>query len=66
MGELLKQSIVVDNRAGAGTAIGTTIAARAPADGYTLVLGSLSRAISPRLYRQPEFTTRSRTSRRSA
>ena len=56
MGELLKQSVIVDNRAGAGTTIGTTIAARAPADGYTLVLGSLSsHAISPHLYRQPGY-----------
>ena len=56
MGELLKQSIVVDNRAGAGTTIGTTLAAKAAPDGYTLVLGSLSsHAISPHLYRQPGY-----------
>ena len=56
MGEILKQSIVVDNRAGAGTTIGTTIAAKSAPDGYTLVLGSLSsHAISPHLYRQPGY-----------
>jgi tripartite-type tricarboxylate transporter receptor subunit TctC len=56
MGEILKQSVIVDNRGGAGTTIGTALAAKAPGDGYTLVLGSLSsHAISPHLYRQPGY-----------
>jgi tripartite-type tricarboxylate transporter receptor subunit TctC len=40
MGEALGQSIVIDNRAGAGGNIGATVAAKAPADGYTLLMGS--------------------------
>lgn len=44
------QPVVVDNRPGAGTTIGTALAAKAPADGYTIVLGSLaSHAVSPHL-----------------
>lgn len=44
--EDLKQQIVVDNRPGAGAAIGAEIAARAAPDGYTLFLPSSSNAIN--------------------
>lgn len=40
LGRELSQSIVVDNRPGAGTTIASDLVARAPADGYTLLLGS--------------------------
>ncbi|QIL79069.1 tripartite tricarboxylate transporter substrate binding protein [Diaphorobacter sp. HDW4A] len=40
MGRALNQSIVVDNRPGAGTTIASDLVARAQADGYTLLLGS--------------------------
>ena len=39
--ELLKQNTVVENRTGAGSLIGTEFAARAPADGYTLMMGGI-------------------------
>lgn len=53
MHEALGQPVVVDNRGGAGTAIGTTIVAKSPADGYTLMLTSVSyttnAAVQPKL-----------------
>ena len=38
--EALGQQVVIDNRGGAGGTIGSEIAAKSPADGYTLLLGS--------------------------
>jgi tripartite-type tricarboxylate transporter receptor subunit TctC len=51
LGPLLGQGMVVENRVGAGTLVGTEAAAKAPADGYTLLLGGLSNiALNPGLY----------------
>jgi tripartite-type tricarboxylate transporter receptor subunit TctC len=48
LGEQLGQSIVVENKAGAGTAIGTKAVAAAAHDGYTLLMGTVSsQAINP-------------------
>jgi len=49
LGEVLRQPVVVQNRAGAGGAIGTVAAIRAPADGYTLLLATLSHVTNPGL-----------------
>lgn len=54
LAETLKQQFVVDNRAGAGGVVGTDIAAKSAADGYTLLLGtssglSLNPALNPKL-----------------
>jgi tripartite-type tricarboxylate transporter receptor subunit TctC len=40
LGERLGQPVVIDNRAGAGGVIGVAAAGKAPADGYTFILGS--------------------------
>ncbi len=51
LGPLLGQAMVVENRPGAGTLVGTEAVAKAPADGYTLLLGGLSNiALNPGLY----------------
>ncbi len=50
------QQVVVDNRPGAGTIIGTQLAARAVPDGYTLLLSSIAtHAIAPNLYAKPGY-----------
>jgi tripartite-type tricarboxylate transporter receptor subunit TctC len=48
--ETLGQTLVVDNRPGAGGTIGTSILAKAPADGYTLILQDMPHTINPAVY----------------
>src|SRR5512146_1951383 len=48
----LGQTVVVDNRGGAGTTLGAAIAAHAPADGYTILLHHTSLAFHATLCRQ--------------
>ena len=50
LSEQLGQQVVVDNRAGAGTIIGIEIVAKAPPDGYTLLMGLSTLAINPSMY----------------
>jgi tripartite-type tricarboxylate transporter receptor subunit TctC len=57
MSEALGQQIITDNRAGAGGTIGTDIAAKAPPDGYTIILVSGSHAINPGLYPKLPYDT---------
>lgn len=52
--ERLGQPVIVDNRPGANASIGMGIVARAPADGYTLVIAPVGPwAVNPHLYRLP-------------
>ena len=54
LSELLGQQVVIDNRAGASGNIGVELAARAPADGYTLLLGNVgTMAVNPAIF--PKF-----------
>jgi tripartite-type tricarboxylate transporter receptor subunit TctC len=56
MSEVLGQSIVVDNRPGAGGMVGAGAVAKSAPDGYTFVLSSLSPyAIGPRLVKAPPY-----------
>lgn len=56
LGKRLGQSIVIENRAGAGGNIGTDMAARAKPDGYNLLMGSISpNAINVHLYPKLPF-----------
>ncbi len=57
LGAALGQPVVADFRPGAGGNIGAEIAARAPADGYTLLLTSPSLVISPSLYKKLNYDT---------
>jgi tripartite-type tricarboxylate transporter receptor subunit TctC len=51
LGQRLGQPVIVDNKAGAGGAIGSDFVAKAPADGYTLLVGTSSTmAIAPHVY----------------
>jgi tripartite-type tricarboxylate transporter receptor subunit TctC len=45
--DLLGQPMVIDNKSGAGGMLGTAIAARAPADGYTLLVGDTALTYAP-------------------
>jgi tripartite-type tricarboxylate transporter receptor subunit TctC len=53
LSEKLGKQVIVDNRAGAGGVVGTEIASKAPADGYTLLVISLAHAVNPWLYKLP-------------
>jgi tripartite-type tricarboxylate transporter receptor subunit TctC len=51
LGASLGQPVIVENRAGAGGAVGAELAARSPPDGYTLFLGGVgSHAVNPNLH----------------
>jgi tripartite-type tricarboxylate transporter receptor subunit TctC len=55
LGEALGQTVVVDNRGGAGGTIGAALAAQAPADGYTLVVPHVGLAVNETLYAKKPY-----------
>ena len=55
--EAWKQPVLVDNRSGANGNIGTELAARAPADGYTLILVASTFTMNPAVYQNLPFDT---------
>ena len=55
LGQKSGQSFIVDNRPGAGSVTGSDFVAKAPADGYTLLVGSVANTIIPVLYRKVPY-----------
>jgi hypothetical protein len=53
--ELFKQQVIIDNRAGAGSLIGSGIVAGATPDGYTIGVASTSTIVAPLLQTKPPF-----------
>jgi tripartite-type tricarboxylate transporter receptor subunit TctC len=51
------QQIIVDNRAGGATNIGSAMVARAQPDGYTLLMGGASNTINVTLFKNPPYDT---------
>ena len=56
LGEALGQTVVVDNRGGANGGLGTELGAKAPADGYTLLMGNSGpMTVNPHLYQKLQY-----------
>ena len=53
LSERLGKQVVVDNRSGAGGVVGTELAAKTPADGYTILVISIAHTVNPWLYKLP-------------
>jgi tripartite-type tricarboxylate transporter receptor subunit TctC len=53
----LGQTVIVENRGGGSTIIGTETVAKAPADGYTLLLATFAHAVNPALHRKLPYST---------
>ena len=50
MGDTLGQQFLIDNRPGAGSMVGTDAAAKAPPDGYTIILSDMPHTINPSIH----------------
>jgi tripartite-type tricarboxylate transporter receptor subunit TctC len=55
LGDAWGQPVVVENRGGAGGNVGTNTVARAPPDGYTVLVTTTSIAVNPSLYKNPGY-----------
>ena len=53
LSERLGKQVIADNRTGAGSVVGTELAANAPKDGYTILIVSLAHTVNPWLYKLP-------------
>lgn len=57
MQKVLGQALIIDNKPGAGTVIGTDLVAKAPADGYTLLMTTSAIAINDSLVKKLPYDT---------
>ncbi len=57
MGEQLGQQFIIDNRGGAAGTIGADLVAKAPADGYTIMVHSATHVTNPHLYKKLPYDT---------
>ncbi len=55
LGEQLGQSVVVDNRGGAGGTLGAGVASRAAPDGYTFFMGGAHHVVAPSIYKKLSY-----------
>lgn len=55
LAERFSQPVIIDNRPGAGTMLGTELTQKSAPDGYTLMIASASHAINPTLYRKVNY-----------
>lgn len=51
LGDTWGRAVVIDNRPGAGSTVGTALATKSPADGYTLLMSSISLAFDTTIYK---------------
>ena len=57
LSEIWGQPVIVENRPGAGGTIAAAVVAKAPADGYTLLVNSAAQAYNPSIYQNLSFDT---------
>src|SRR5882757_8569884 len=55
LSERLGQSVIVDNRAGAGGTIGAGVVAKSVPDGYTMFLATIAHTIAPGIYKNLSY-----------
>lgn len=55
LGQQLGQTVVIDNRGGAGGTLGAGVAARAEPDGYTFFMGGAHHAVAPSIYKKLSY-----------
>ena len=55
LGKQLGRQVIIDNRGGAGGTVGASVAAKAPPDGYTFLIGAVHHAIAPSFYPKLDY-----------